>query len=199
MSAGGGMDGKEQGRAHVRVAVACFGLVAVMLGAAYAAVPLYNMFCRATGFGGTTQVAVSAPTETLGREISVRFDGNVAPGLPWTFGPETNVLKVKVGESKLVFFKAKNVSDKPLVGTASYNVTPDQMGAYFTKIQCFCFTEQRLAPGEEIDMPVSFFVDPSLVENHELDRMGELTLSYTFHPVKEPKSASATTAEKPKT
>lgn len=197
MSADG--EQKSRGRADAKVAIACFGLVAFMVGAAYAAVPLYDMFCRATGYGGTTQVATSAPAAAVDRVITVRFDGNVGPGLPWKFGPEINSVNVRVGESNLVFFKAKNVSDKPLVGTASYNVTPDQMGAYFNKIQCFCFTEQRLEPGEEIDMPVTFFVDPSIVENNQLDRLNQLTLSYTFYPAKEPKSAAAGKPEQPKT
>ncbi|HEY0291666.1 MAG TPA: cytochrome c oxidase assembly protein [Hansschlegelia sp.] len=186
-------------RRHAAVGVACAALVAAMVGASYAAVPLYNMFCRATGYGGTTQVAERAPKAVLDRVITVRFDGNVSPGLPWKFGPETNEVKVKIGETKMALFKATNVSDRVVTGTASYNVTPDQMGAYFSKIQCFCFTEQTLQPGESIDMPVVFFVDPSLADDPQLDKLTQLTLSYTFYPDKGPKSASAAGPERPKT
>lgn len=181
---------------HGRIAFACAALVAGMVGASYAAVPLYDMFCRATGYGGTTQVATAAPEKALERTVTVRFDGNVAPGLKWTFGPEQNAMTVKIGETRLAMFKAKNVSDKPLTGTASYNVTPEQTGAYFSKIQCFCFTEQTLQPGEEIDMPVAFFVDPSIAENRELDDLNELTLSYTFFPARQRSAAVA--GERPK-
>ncbi len=181
---------------HGRIAFACAALVAGMVGASYAAVPLYDLFCRATGYGGTTQVATAAPEKALDRTVTVRFDGNVAPGLKWTFGPEQTTMTVKVGETKLAMFKAKNVSDKPLTGTASYNVTPEQTGAYFSKIQCFCFTEQTLQPGEEIDMPVAFFVDPSIAENRELDDLNELTLSYTFFPARQRSAAVA--GERPK-
>lgn len=183
---------------HGRVAFLCGFLVVAMLGASYAAVPLYDLFCRATGYGGTTQVANAAPTGALERTIQVRFDGNVAPGLGWRFEPETRTMTVRVGETKLALYRAKNVSDRPLTGTASYNVSPNQTGAFFSKLQCFCFTEQTLQPGEEIDMPVAFFVDPSIAENRELDDIREITLSYTFFPVKEPKSASRTVADRPK-
>lgn len=187
------------GRRQAAIAFGCAGVVAAMVGASYAAVPLYNMFCRATGYGGTTQVAEQAPKGVLDRVVTVRFDGNVSPGLPWRFGPETNAMTVKIGETKLAMFKATNVSDKTVTGTASYNVTPDQFGAYFSKIQCFCFTQQTLKPGESIDMPVVFFIDPSIADDHTLDDMKELTLSYTFYPDKGPKSASAAGPERPKT
>ncbi|WP_026363238.1 cytochrome c oxidase assembly protein [Methylopila sp. M107] len=183
---------------HGRLAFGCVALVAAMIGASYAAVPLYDMFCRATGYGGTTQVATSSPANALDRTMTVRFDGNVAPGLKWAFGPEQTTMTVRVGETKLAMFKAKNVSDKPLTATATYNVTPDQTGAYFSKIQCFCFTEQTLQPGEEIDMPVAFFVDPSIAENRELDGLNELTLSYTFFPARQRTSAAAVAAERPR-
>lgn len=173
-----------------RVAFACAALVASMVGAAYAAVPLYDLFCKVTGYGGTTQVASASPKAALDREVIVRFDGNVAPGLGWKFGPEQTEMRVKVGETRLAMFKAKNVSDKPVAGTASYNVAPMQTGAYFSKLQCFCFTEQTLQPGEEIDMPVAFFVDPSIAENRELDGVGEITLSYTFFPARSRSAAS---------
>lgn len=184
---------------HVAVALACAALVAAMVGMSYAAVPLYDMFCKATGYGGTTQVAKVGPAGTLDRVMKVRFDGNASPGLGWAFAPVENEVSVRIGETKLALFKAKNVSDRTITGTASYNVAPDSMGAYFSKIQCFCFTEQTLKPGEEIDMPVVFFVDPSLADNHELDGLTQMTLSYTFYPSKGPKSASAAGPERPKT
>ena len=186
---------------HGRVAFVCCGVVAAMIGASYAAVPLYDMFCRVTGYGGTTQIATAAPKAALERTMTIRFDGNVAHGLDWTFGPETTSVTVKVGETKLALYKAKNVSDKPITATATYNVAPNQTGAYFSKIQCFCFTEQTLQPGEEIDMPVAFFIDPSIAENRELDDIGEITLSYTFFPAKAQRSASTSAnaaAERPK-
>jgi cytochrome c oxidase assembly protein subunit 11 len=183
---------------HGRVVFACAALVAAMTGASFAAVPLYDLFCRVTGYGGTTQVASASPPAALGRAMTVRFDANVAPGLGWRFEPVTRTMTVKVGETALAMYKAKNVSDRPLTGTASYNVTPNQTGAFFSKLQCFCFTEQTLQPGEEIDMPVAFFVDPSIAQNPELDRVGEITLSYTFFPVKEPKSAARPVAEQSK-
>lgn len=184
---------------HRVVAFSCAALVAAMVGASYAAVPLYNMFCRATGYGGTTQVAEVAPAGgAIDRVMNVRFDANMAPGMGWRFRPEQNELAVRVGETKLAHFKAKNISDHVITGTASYNVSPDSMGAYFSKIQCFCFTRQTLQPGEEIDMPVVFFVDPSIVENGELDGLTQMTLSYTFYPSKEPQSASVAGPERPK-
>ena len=190
---------RTRGRRDVVGAASCAAVVAAMVGASFAAVPLYDMFCRATGFGGTTQVASSAPAKVLDREITVRFDGNVAPGLGWKFGPEQNEMKVRVGETKLALFRAQNVSDKPVTGTATYNVTPEQFGAYFSKVQCFCFTKQTLQPGESMDMPVVFFVDPSLADEHELDGLSQLTLSYTFYPDSAAKSASAAGPERPKT
>lgn len=183
---------------HGRVALVCVGIVALMTGASFAAVPLYDMFCRVTGYGGTTQVAKAAPAGALDRTVTVRFDGNVAPGLGWKFAPETISMQVKVGETKLALYKAKNTSDRAVTGTATYNVTPNQTGAYFSKLQCFCFTEQTLQPGEEIEMPVAFFVDPSIAENGELDDVDEITLSYTFFPAKSQKSASVAGPERPK-
>jgi cytochrome c oxidase assembly protein subunit 11 len=181
-----------------RVVLVCVGIVAGMTGLSFAAVPLYDMFCRVTGYGGTTQVAKAAPAGALDRTVTVRFDGNVAPGLGWKFAPETTLMSVRVGETKLALYKAKNTSDRPITGTATYNVTPNQTGAYFSKLQCFCFTEQTLQPGEEIEMPVAFFVDPSIAENGDLDDVDEITLSYTFFPAKSQKSASAAGPERPK-
>lgn len=184
-------------RRHRRVATGCAAFVAAMVGAAYAAVPLYDMFCRATGFGGTTQVASAAPATALDRMIRVRFDGNVAPGLDWSLRPETTHMDVKVGETRLVVFKARNRSDRDLTGTATYNVTPETTGVYFAKLQCFCFTEQTLKAGEEIDMPVAFFVDPAIADESELDRVSQITLSYTFFPVR-PKPVADAGPVKPK-
>jgi cytochrome c oxidase assembly protein subunit 11 len=148
----------------------------------YAAVPLYRMFCQATGFGGTPQRAEKAPDRVLDRTISVRFDGNVSPDLPWSFEPAQRRLDVKIGDNVLAFYKASNTSDRPLTGTASFNVSPDVAGRYFGKIECFCFKEQTLAPGETVDMPVSFFVDPSIADDPDAARVIEITLSYTFYP-----------------
>jgi cytochrome c oxidase assembly protein subunit 11 len=179
-------EGAALARSHARVGLACGVFVAFMVGAAYAAVPLYDLFCSTTGFGGTPLVATVAPTKTLERRITVRFDANVAAGLDWTFGPEQRSVEVKVGETKLIHYSARNNWSEAVVGTASYNVSPPQAGAYFNKMQCFCFTEQRLEAGEKIDMPVAFFVDPAIADDTELNSLKEITLSYTFFPSKKP-------------
>jgi cytochrome c oxidase assembly protein subunit 11 len=168
------------------VAAACGVFVAAMVGMAYAAVPLYDWFCRTTGFGGTTQVASAAPQQVLGRKISVRFDGNVSGGLPWKFRPEQNVVEVRLGEVFTAFYTVTNESARETVGQASYNVTPPTTGGYFSKINCFCFTEQRLKGGETREMPVVFYVDPALAQDTELDGLNTITLSYTFYPVRQP-------------
>lgn len=173
---------QDLSRRHRRVAVLCslFGLT--MLGAAFAAVPLYDLFCRVTGFGGTTQVASSAPQDALERTVRVRFDGNVAPGLSWQFAPEEREVTVKLGETRMVVYKVTNMSSQDSWGTASYNVSPGIAGSYFAKLQCFCFTKQEVKAGETIDMPVVFFVDPSIVEDGDAGRVKTITLSYTFFP-----------------
>jgi cytochrome c oxidase assembly protein subunit 11 len=169
-------------RANRRVAVALAGVVVAMVGAAYAAVPLYDLFCRVTGFGGTTQVAAAAP-ETVGERVfTIRFNADVDPALPWAFQPVERSMTVKVGESGLAFFRAENRSTHATAGTATFNVTPLKAGQYFNKVQCFCFTEQRLAAGAGMDMPVSFFVDPAIVDDPNLDEVKTITLSYTFFP-----------------
>jgi len=168
------------------VAFACGAFVAVMVGAAYAAVPLYDWFCRTTGFGGTTQVATAAPGQVLGRTVTVRFDGNVAGGLPWRFVPETPSVTVRIGEPITVTYKVVNEAARETVGQASYNVTPPTVGAYFSKLNCFCFTEQRLKPGETRDMAVVFYVEPSLAKDAEQNTLNTITLSYTFFPVRAP-------------
>jgi cytochrome c oxidase assembly protein subunit 11 len=164
------------------------GLVAVlMVGAAYAAVPFYNWFCRATGFNGTTQVATSAPTATpLARKIAVRFDSNVAPGLPWKFEPEKTEIEVRIGEVVTVYYTVTNQSARTTTGQAAYNVAPLTVGAYFQKLNCFCFTEQTMAPGEKREMAVVFYVDPALAADSENDGLNTITLSYTFYPVRGP-------------
>jgi cytochrome c oxidase assembly protein subunit 11 len=176
---------------NTRVAAICGGIAIGMVGLAYASVPLYRLFCQVTGFAGTTQ-RVAAPSATiLDRKVTVRFDANVAPGLAWEFQPLVNTMKVSLGENGLAVYRVTNRSDRPLVGTATFNVTPEQAGSFFNKVQCFCFTEQRLEPGEQVDMPVSFFVDPALAQDLDGSRMTTITLSYTFHVVPKPQTGIA--------
>ena len=156
-----------------------------MIGAAYAAVPLYNWFCRTTGFGGTPQVATAVPADILDRKLKVRFDANVAGGLPWRFEPEQNSIEVKVGEVVTVSYRVVNESARETVGIASYNVSPPTVGAYFSKINCFCFTDQRLKAGETRDMAVVFFVAPDIVKDSEQDGVETITLSYTMYPARQ--------------
>jgi cytochrome c oxidase assembly protein subunit 11 len=168
-----------------RMAVAaCTGVVALMLAAAYAAVPLYTLFCRVTGYGGTTQRVAASPVGVIDREVTVRFDANVAPGLSWRFRPVSGPITVKAGEVATATFEAVNVSAAETVGTSTFNVTPEETGAYFDKLQCFCFTEQRLGPGERVEMPVTFFVDPKIDEDPDLKGVHTITLSYTFFPAR---------------
>jgi cytochrome c oxidase assembly protein subunit 11 len=173
-------------RRDVIVATTCGLCVAAMVGAAYAAVPLYNWFCRATGFNGTTQVATSAPSGALGHTITVRFDANVGPGLPWRFEPEQNSIEVKLGEVVTVNYRVINQAARPITASAAYNVTPLTIGAYFQKINCFCFTEQSLKAGETRDMAVVFYVDPSMAKDPDGADVNTITLSYTFYPQREP-------------
>ena len=168
-------------RRDVMIAAGCGVFVAAMVGAAYAAVPLYNMFCRATGFGGTTQVSTSAPAHELGRELTIRFDSNVAAGLPWKFVPEQNSIRLHIGEVATVRYKVINEAARTITAQASYNVTPTTVGAYFDKINCFCFTEQTMKPGETREMTVVFYVDPKIVNDRDQDPLNTITLSYTFY------------------
>jgi len=163
-------------------------LVAAMVGLAFASVPLYRLFCQVTGFGGTTQRAEAdaAPGPVVGKIISVRFDANRAPGIAWEFKPERTTERVAIGAREIAFYTARNLSDRPVTGTATFNVTPTQAGQYFTKIQCFCFTEQTLQPGEEVRMPVVFYVDPKFLDDEDANQISEITLSYTFYPVDRP-------------
>jgi cytochrome c oxidase assembly protein subunit 11 len=174
-----------------KVAVMSALLVAAMVGLAYASVPLYRMFCQVTGFGGTTQRAEAAPEKTVERRMTILFDANTAGSLPWTFEPVQRSLTITVGEENFAYYRATNNSDHALTGSAVFNVTPDTAGAYFNKIQCFCFTEQTLKAGESVEMPVSFFVDPAIVEDPGFDKISTITLSYTFYPAGEPDTLSA--------
>jgi len=177
----------RQGRSRdLLVAFLCGSFVAVMVGVSYAAVPLYSWFCRTTGFGGTTQVAKSLPTRESARTITVRFDSNVAAGLPWRFEPERNTIDVHLGQVVTVYYKVTNEAAGVTVGQAGYNVSPPAVGIFFEKINCFCFTEQTMQPGETRDMAVVFYVDPKLAKDSELDGVSTITLSYTFYPVREP-------------
>jgi cytochrome c oxidase assembly protein subunit 11 len=173
-------------RRDVIVAVSCGLFVAGMVGAAYAAVPLYNWFCRATGFNGTTQIATAAPSGALGRTVTVRFDANVGPGLPWRFEPEQNSIEVRLGEVVTVNYRVINQAARPITASAAYNVTPLNVGAFFQKINCFCFTEQSLKAGETRDLAVVFYVDPSMAKDPDGVDVNTITLSYTFYPQREP-------------
>src|ERR1700761_4167430 len=174
----------RRSRRDFAVAAACGAFVATMVAVSYAAVPLYSWFCRTTGFGGTTQVAHSVPTaEVAGRTITVRFDSNVAPGLPWSFEPERRTIDVHLGEVVTVYYKVTNDAARTITAQAGYNVTPTTVGIYFDKINCFCFTQQTMKPGETRDMAVVFYVDPKLAKDSEQDTLSSITLSYTFYPV----------------
>ena len=164
-------------------AAACSVFVAAMVGMAFAAVPLYEIFCQVTGLAGTTQRADEAPDTVIDRTMTVRFDANVGNGLGWSFRPLERSVSVKIGEVGEVTFVAENRSDKAVTGTAVFNVTPFESGSYFNKIACFCFDEQTLQPGERVEMPVTFFVDPAIAQNPDADFIRSITLSYTFYPV----------------
>ena len=175
-----------EGRRDLIVAAACGVFVAAMVGMSYAAVPLYDWFCRATGFGGRTQVATAAPRGPTGRSITVRFDANVAGGLPWRFEPEQTSIEARLGEVVTVNYVATNLAARETLGQAAYNVAPATTGIHFQKINCFCFTEQRLGPGEKREMPVVFYIDPALAKDAELSDLNTITLSYSFYALREP-------------
>jgi cytochrome c oxidase assembly protein subunit 11 len=172
------------GDRNARLAWTLAAAVGGMLALAYAASPLYDMFCRATGFGGTPQVAQEGERPVLSRTVIVRFDSNVDANLPWRFTPLEREVKVKLGEERLVHYRVTNVSQRPIVGTSTYNVTPETSGPWFNKLQCFCFTEQLLLPGQSMDMPVVFFVDPEMDKDRRYDNVRTITLSYTFFEAK---------------
>ena len=173
-------------RNGTKTAVLLFGLVAAMTGLAFASVPLYELFCQVTGYGGTPRTeAVEAPTATSEELITVRFDANVNTSLPWRFAPLQRRVELKLGEQSLAFYEAVNDSDRPVTGTAVFNVSPYKAGIYFSKIDCFCFTEQTLQPGQRVSMPVSFFVDPEILDDPNTRDVSIITLSYTFYPVED--------------
>lgn len=175
-----------QQRRNRRIGIACFSVFVTMVGAAYAAVPLYDLFCRVTGYGGTTQVAEAASETVIDRMITIRFDANVNKALDWTFKPAQKAVSLRMGESAQVSYLALNDGPLPSTGTSVFNVTPNEAGIYFNKLDCFCFTEQEIQPGETIDMPVVFFVDPEMNQDPNLAHVKEITLSYTFFPVETP-------------
>ena len=166
-----------------KTAAALAGVALVMVSLSFIAVPFYSWFCKTTGFGGTTSVATHAPAHPLAQEVSVRFDASIDRGMPWAFKAEQTSMSLRIGETGLAFFSATNMADHPVAGQASYNVTPDAAGGYFTKIACFCFTAQILQPGQTVQMPVTFFVDPAIVRDPEGKYVKEITLSYTFHEI----------------
>jgi len=181
-------------RRDVVVGFLCGGLVAAMVGLSFAAVPLYSWFCRTTGYGGTTQVATAAPTHMSDRKIRVRFDSNVSAGLPWKFEPERRTIEVRLGEVVTVYYTVTNEAARATAGQAGYNVSPSTVGIYFEKINCFCFTEQTMKPGETRNMAVVFYVDPKLAEDSEQDGVNLITLSYTFYPARTPDQTAAENA-----
>ena len=174
-------DDKKRLRRDLAVAASCGVFVAAMVGAAYASVPLYTWFCKTTGFGGTPMVAEQAPGHVLARALTIRFDSNVTPGLPWKFEPEQNEIKLRIGEVATVNYKVTNLAARATTAQASYNVTPPQIGAYFNKINCFCFTQQTLKAGETREMAVVFYIDPTIVQDREQNDLNSITLSYTFY------------------
>ena len=178
-------------RKNLRVAAAAASVAVAMVGLAYASVPLYSMFCEVTGFGGTTQRADVAPETATDKFITIRFDANTAGSLGWNFHPVQSVMKVRIGEQNMAHYSATNNTGKVVTGSAMFNVTPIEAGAYFNKIQCFCFTEQTLKPGESADLPVDFFVDPAILDDPDSKAISEITLSYTFFPVDKPDAVSA--------
>lgn len=182
-----GLDGR-----HRLIALACLAFIAAMVGVTYASVPLYAMFCSLTGFGGATRVASGEPAPTpIDRTVEIRFDANVAPGLAWAFRPVQRSMSVKIGETSLAHYEAENRAGVETRGNATYNVAPAQAGAYFVKLQCFCFEEQHLSAGERLDMPVVFYLDPSIVDDPDLKGLKTITLSYTFFPSKAPAKPGA--------
>lgn len=182
-----------------KTGLALVGVAAAMLSLSFAAVPFYDWFCRVTGYAGTVSVAEQGADKVLDQTIEIRFDGSLEAGMPWEFKPQVHKMTLKIGETGLAFYEAYNPTNRVVGGQASYNVMPDQAGGYFTKIDCFCFTEQILQPGERVIMPVSFYVDPSIVNDPEAGLIKVITLSYTFHetPVPEEQAALAAAPRKP--
>lgn len=185
----------ERRRRNLRTARRLAVVVPVMLALSFAAVPLYRLFCQVTGYGGTPSTAEQAPGQILDRTVTVRLDANTAPGIPWTFRPAVRDVTLRLGETALVFYEAENLSDKPTGGAATFNVTPDGAGVHFVKIACFCFQEQVLGPHERVEMPVTFYVDPGLVDDPEAEAITDITLSYTMFPADLPSQASIGTKD----
>jgi len=181
----------RQQRSNARIALLLAGVVVCMVGVSFASVPLYDLFCRVTGFGGTTQIADQGAAEILERKVTVRFNASVQPDLKWRFKPQQKAIETQVGETQLAFYEAVNLGDEPVVATATFNVSPDKAGLYFDKIDCFCFTEQVLKPGERADMPVSFYIDPEMDKDVKMDGVTTITLSYTFYKAQDQSAAKA--------
>ncbi len=189
---------KASPRRNLTVAYSMAALALGMVGLSYAAVPLYQIFCQVTGYGGTTQRAEQTPDKVLERKIIVRFDANIGRGMGWDFKPVQRSIELKIGETALAFYEARNLTKTRLTGTATFNVSPEAAGSYFNKVECFCFTEQTLEPGARADMPVTFFIDPDMVNDREAQNIREITLSYTFFPVKEEAEVAAATKKTPR-
>lgn len=186
-------------RRHLVTASVLAGVILFMIGLTAASVPLYRLFCQVTGYGGTTQVASDAVPETLDRTMRIRFDASIGDGLPWRFQPVEREIEVRIGEETLAFYRAVNDADRPIVGSSTFNVTPHKAGPYFSKIDCFCFVEQVLQPGEAVDMPISFFVDPAILDDANTRELRTITLSYTFFMLEDEteKLVEASTKERP--
>ncbi|QDY69516.1 cytochrome c oxidase assembly protein [Qingshengfaniella alkalisoli] len=178
-----------------KTALMTVGVIVVMGSLAWAAIPLYNLFCRVTGYGGTTAAADAGSDVVLQDTVKIRFDASLERGMPWEFKPVEREMELKIGETGLAFYEAYNPTDHPIAGTASYNVAPFSAGSYFTKIDCFCFKMQVLQPGERVEMPVTFYVDPEIVEGREAKFVHTITLSYTFHETDMPEAAAALSTE----
>lgn len=181
-----------------RTVATTLGVVLVMGSLGFASVPLYDLFCRVTGFGGTTQEADAGSQDILDQTIKIRFDATTDAGMPWTFKPVEREMELRIGETGLAFYEAHNPTDRPVAGTASYNVFPYEAGGYFTKIECFCFTEQVLQPGETVQMPVTFYVDPEIVEDRDAKHVQTITLGYTFYETDLPVEQASLATEKSK-
>ncbi|HKJ61923.1 MAG TPA: cytochrome c oxidase assembly protein [Hyphomicrobiales bacterium] len=181
----------DRQRSNARLASGLLVLVAAMVGLSFAAVPLYRIFCQATGYAGTTKRAEAPSATVTERDISVRFDASMSSDLDWSFKPVKRKITLKIGENRLAFFRAENLSDEKLTGSATFNVTPEIAGSYFVKVQCFCFTEQTLQPHQVVDMPVSFYIDPEIMNDPDANRIEEITLSYTFFRSTDPEKSEA--------
>lgn len=185
------MTAQTPNRDNERLVRRLLAVVVVMGALAWAAVPFYSWFCQVTGFAGTTQVATESADRILDETVTVRFDSNVMSNLGWTFRPMQREMEVRIGETAMAFYEAVNNTDQTVTGTASYNVSPDAAGYFFSKMECFCFTEQTLKPGERIEMPLTFFVEPDMVDDRDAGRIRDITLSYTFFRSDTQKSAEA--------